>query len=459
MPDAVGAASLDAAQHAALEALRALVRIPTVSRRRVEDVEEGVFERFHVELRARFPLLHEHLALTRVGSAGLLFQWAARRDGAGNGADQRPVVLMAHQDVVPAEPDDPWQHDPFGAELVDGYVWGRGTLDDKGPLVALCAAVESLLAADFTPAQDVWLVFGCDEEVTGDSASAAVEELRRRGVAPWFVLDEGGAVASGVVPGVTVPLAVVGVAEKGVTNIELRVEGRGGHASIPARLGPTARLARAVTRIDAIRHPAHVPEATVEFFRRLAPYAPTAVRPLLQRAGRLRPLLGSVLGRLGPEASSMTRTTAVATTLSGSPALNVVATTAVAGVNVRVMVGERVDDVLRRMRRAVADDHITFRVVDRNEPCPLSPIDDDAFRLLEATVGEVFPEAVTVPYIMMAATDSRYFTAICPRVYRFAPLRMSKDQRAAIHSYDERVGAQDFHDGVTWYRRLLRSLT
>jgi carboxypeptidase PM20D1 len=452
--DTAGAASPDAAEDAALDALRALVRIPTVSRRQAEDVEEGVFERFHTELRTRFPLLHEHLELTRVGSAGLLFHWAGLSD---NGA-HRPVVLMAHQDVVPVEPGDPWQHDPFGAELVDGYVWGRGTLDDKGPLVAVCAAVESLLAAGFTPAQDVWLFFGCDEEVSGGSALAAVEELRRRGVEPWFVLDEGGAVASGVVPGVAVPLAVVGVAEKGVTNVELRVEGRGGHASVPARLGPTARLARAVTRIDAVKHPAYVPDATVEFFRRLTPYAPVIVRPLVKHAGRLRPLLASVLGRLGPEASSMTRTTAVATTLSGSPALNVVATAAVAGVNVRVMVGDGVDDVLMRMRRAVADDQVTFEVVDHNEPCPLSPIDDDAFRLLETTVGKVFPEAVTVPYIMMAATDSRHFTPICPRIYRFAPLRMSKDQRAAIHSYDERVGVKDFHDGVTWYRHLLQNL-
>lgn len=450
MPNAADAAPTDAA----LDALRALVRIPTVSGRRAEDVEEGVFERFHAELRARFPRLHEHLELIHVGTAGLLFHWAGRSSTAA----PRPVILMAHHDVVPVEPDDPWQHDPFGAELADGYVWGRGTLDDKGPLVAMCAAIERLLADEFTPAQDVWLFSGCDEEVTGRSATAAVEELRRRGVEPWFVLDEGGAVATGVLPGLKAPLAVVGVAEKGTTNVELRVEGRGGHASVPTRMGPTVRLARAVTRIDAIRHPPYVPDATVEFFRRLTPYAPKLLRPLAKRTDRLRPLLAGLLGRLGPEASAMTRTTAVATTLSGSPALNVVATTAVAGVNIRVMVGDRVDEVLTRMRRAVDDDHVTIEVVDRNEPSPLSPIDDDAFRLLETTVGEVFPEAVTVPYVMMAATDSRYFTAICPRVYRFAPLRMSKDQRAAIHSYDERLGVKDFHDGVTWYRRLLQSL-
>ncbi len=443
----------DALEQTALEALRALVRIPTVSRRRAIDVEDGVFERFHDELRARFPTLHERLELTRVGSAGLLFHWAAASAEAGPA-----IVLMAHQDVVPVEPDDPWRHDPFGADIVDGFVWGRGTLDDKGPLVALCAAVESLLACGFTPVRDVWLSFGCDEEVSGSAAADAVAELRRRGVEPWFVLDEGGAVASGAVPGIGVPTAVIGVTEKGVTNVELRVEGRGGHASVPARMGPTARLARAVTRVDAMAHPARVPDATVELFRRLAPHAPAMARPVIKHLGRVRPLLARVLGRLGPEASSMTRTTAVATTLAGSPALNVVATTAVAGVNVRVMVGDSVDDVLERMRRAVADDQVTLRVVDRNEPSPLSPIDDDAFRLLEATIEAVFPDAVTVPYIMMAATDSRHFATICPRVYRFAPLRMSKDQRAAIHSYDERVGVQDFHDAVTWYRHLLRNL-
>lgn len=436
---------------AAVEALRALVRIPTVSRRRADDVEAGVFERFHAELRARFPLLHEHLELIPIGPAGLLFHWASE-------SRERPVVLMAHQDVVPVEPDDPWRHDPFGAEIVDGHIWGRGTLDDKGPLVAVCAAVESLLADGFAPARDVWLSFGSDEEVAGDNAAMAVAELRRRGVEPWFVLDEGGAVASGALPGVAVPLAVIGVTEKGITNVELRVAGRGGHASTPARWGPTARLARAITRIDAIAHPAHVPDATIELLRRIAPHAPAAVRALLRRAGRLRPLLATVLGRLGPEASSMTRTTAVATTLSGSPALNVVATAATAGVNIRVMVGDSVDRVMARMRRAVADDQVTFAVVDRNEPSPLSPVDDDAFRLLEDTVATVFPDAVAVPYVMMAATDSRHFTAICPRVYRFAPVRMSKEQRAAIHSYDERVGVNDFLDAVAWYRRLLVSL-
>lgn len=163
---------------------------------------------------------------------------------------------MAHLDVVPV--DGEWAHEPFGAEIVDGQIWGRGTLDDKGSLVGICEAVETLLADGFTPAQDVWLSFGCDEEVMGQAAPMAVEELRRRDVAPWFVLDEGGAVAGQAFPGVTAPIGVIGVSEKGVVSLELSATGAGGHASTPARRGPTARIARAVHRLDGASMPASV---------------------------------------------------------------------------------------------------------------------------------------------------------------------------------------------------------
>ncbi|CAN5572340.1 hypothetical protein BH11ACT8_BH11ACT8_11430 [soil metagenome] len=170
--------------------LQALVRIPTVSHREPDLVDRAAFERFGSELARLFPLLHAHLELTRLttptGTDGLLFHWAGA-------SSERPVVLMAHLDVVPVE--GTWQHPPFGADLVDGEIWGRGTLDDKGCLVAICEAVESLLREGVVPAQDVWLSFGCDEEVMGEAAPLAVAELRRHGVTPWFVLDEGGAVA------------------------------------------------------------------------------------------------------------------------------------------------------------------------------------------------------------------------------------------------------------------------
>lgn len=438
----------------AVSKLQALVRIPTVSYREAERMDTAAFDDFLVELERQFPLLHERLELTRVHTHGLLFRWA----GAG---DDKPVVLMAHLDVVPVE--GTWQHDAFSGAVVDGQVWGRGTLDDKGCLVAICEAVETLLEQGHTPAQDVWLSFGCDEEVFGVAATGAVEALRERGVRPWFVLDEGGAVAHDAFPGVSTPVGVVGVTEKGVMSVLLSVEGRGGHASTPARNGPTARLARAITRIDAAPMPTSLPAATVELFRRLAPHAPLPLRPLLAGAGRLGPVLPRLLTAIGPESAAMARTTIAVTTLQGSPALNVIAQTATAGLNVRIMLGDTSETVLAHLRRVVADDQVRIEVIEAQEPSPLSPYStaeqrDDAFGLLEDTIGEVFPDAVPAPYVMMAATDSRHFTAITDRVYRFAPFRMTKAQREAIHSYDEHLGVDAFLDGVRWYQRLLEGL-
>lgn len=435
---------------AVVSKLQALVRIPTVSHRDWSLVDTAAFDAFVDELAAQFPLLHERLELTRVDTHGLLFHWAGA-------SAARPVVLMAHLDVVPVEDGAPWQHPPFGAEIHDGAIWGRGTLDDKGPLVGICEAVETLLAQGFTPAQDVWLSFGCNEEVSGEAATLAVEELRRRGVAPWFVVDEGGAIAAEAFPGVAAPIGVIGLTEKGVTSLELRVDGRGGHASTPARNGPTARLARAITRLDRHQMAASVPDATVELFRRMAPHGPLALRPLMANAAKVRPLLTRALIAAGPEPAAMTRTTFAVTTLSGSPALNVIASTARAGVNIRIMVGDTVASVLEHVRRTIDDDQVQVRVVEQNEPSPVSPM-DDAFGLLEATISEVFPDAVPAPYVMMAATDSRFFTEICPRVYRFAPFRMTKGQRESIHSYDEHLGIDDLVDGVRWYQRLIERI-
>ncbi len=441
-----------------VSALQALVRIPTVSDRDPARVDTDAFDRLLAELEAQFPLLHERLETTRVGTHGLLLHWAGA-------SDVRPVVLMAHLDVVPVDTEAPWRHDPFGGEIHDSdagpAIWGRGTLDDKNCVAGICEAVESLLEAGHVPAQDVWLSFGCDEEVSGSSAPDAVEALRERGVTPWLVLDEGGAIAGGAFPGLRAPLGVIGVTEKGTTSLELVAEGRGGHASTPARNGPTARLARAILNLEKAPFPASAPAPTLEMMRRIAPHLPLAVRPvlgpLLSRADRIAPVVTRALVAAGPEAAATTRTTVAATTLSGSPAINVIASTAKAGLNVRVMVGDTVAGAVDHIRRAVADDSIRIDVLEAGEASPVSPM-DAAFELLEACIGEVFPDAVATPYVMMAATDSRHFTAISEHVYRFAPFRMSKAQRQAIHSYDEHIGVADLVDGARWYQLLIERL-
>lgn len=440
---------------AAVEALQAAVRIPTISHRDKAQDDREAFDDFIEELADRFPLLHHTCEVTRLAGDALLMRWSGRDPDAG------PVVLMAHIDVVPIDPDDAWTHPPFAGVRTgsgsEGMLWGRGTADCKGSLIAVCVAAERLLANGFQPARDIWFSFGCDEEVAGPAAQAAVDELVRRDVEPWFVLDEGGAVTPDAFPRLSEPLAVIGVAEKGLVDVELRTTDPGGHASTPAQGGATARLARAVVRIDENPFPANLPAATVQMLQTAAQHASAPIRQLIGAAARSPLLLAVALRRLGPETAALTRTTSVVTQLRGSPGANVIAATATATVNIRVMVGETVAGAVDRIRAIVGDPQVAVTVLNASEPSPISPT-DDAYQLLSRVLADTIPDAIPVPYIVMAATDSRFFHQRWPRVYRFFPFRLSKQQRASLHNVDERIGVANFLEGIRWYVRLMESV-
>ncbi|MFF3038342.1 M20/M25/M40 family metallo-hydrolase [Arthrobacter citreus] len=436
---------------AAAPKLARLIACRTVSSRIPEEVDDGEFARFRAELAALFPVVHRRLTLEEVGG-GLLFRWQGTED------ELDPVVLMAHYDVVPVQDESTWEHPPFAGVLADGCIHGRGALDDKGSLAAILEAVETLLEEGFTPSRTVWLSFGDNEETAGDTAARAAAILQERGVRPWLVLDEGGAVASQAFPFVTSPVAVIGVSEKGILDVELSVEDPGGHASTPTRLGAAARLARAVVRLDQRPFPAALHPVTIEMLGRLAAGASPLPAALFARAGSLRLPLTRIFGALGGEPNALTRTTVALTQLSGSKASNVLPTRATANANVRIAPGESIDSVLRRMRRTVRDRKVSLRVVEGSEPSPVSSTSNAQFAALETAIREVFPDAIPAPYIMLGGTDSRRYTAISDAVYRFAPFRMDKAARASIHADNEKLSLHTFGEGITFYRRLLQNL-
>lgn len=431
-------------------ALRALVAHRTIAAPAGEDTDHAPFEALLAAMRDQFPLLHARCEVTRIAEGGLLIRWAGR-------SSEDPVILMGHLDVVPINPDDHWTHPPFDGVEADGMVWGRGTLDCKGPVAALCAAVEDALADGFTSSRDVWLSFGCNEEVAGGAAEEAVRALVARGVTPWFVLDEGGAVVSEAFPGVEVPLALIGVGEKGYLDLDLTVTGEGGHSSMPTRNGATARLARAIVRLEEHPFSPHLTEATLEMFARIAPHASGPFAALLSRARHLRTPLAAALARMGAETAAMVRTTIAVTQLEASPARNVLAATAHASVNARVMPGETIATTVRRVRRTIGDRTVKVSVHSGSEPTELAPL-DAAFDLLCEVTEEAIPDALPVPYLVMGTTDARHFQRRWPRVYRFNPLRYSPAQRQSLHNVDERVSVASLVEAVAWYRLLLERI-
>lgn len=444
--------------------LQALIRIPTVSRTAPEVADETVFAEFRALLAELYPLAHQKLELQLVGGGTLLFRWAGQ--GTGN-----PNVLMAHYDVVPADeaPADRgpsirggWTHPPFDADLAgegaEQRIWGRGAIDDKGMLAVILEAVEAALADGFQPAADLYLSFGHNEETAGDGAADVVALFIERGIRPALVIDEGGAVVEGVFPGVDAPIAVVGVTEKGIAGIELSVEKKGGHASTPVRNGATARLARAILRLE--KHPARasISAPTLAMIRALAPHARQPLRFLFTRAGVFRAPLTAAFARLGPETEAMVRTTRAVTRLSGSAGDNVIAERATAMVNVRVAVGSSVAEATDDIRKAVDDPAVAVRVVYGSDPAPVSRSDGPVWQLLSDAITDTFPGSVVTPYVMLQASDARHFAAISDGVYRFLPFDLRTDERAALHAIDESIRVTTYLRGIRFFRRLIAAL-
>lgn len=437
----------------AAQNLSMLIGYRTVSYPDWQLVDQGQFDAQRVALEKMYPLVHNTLEHHRVGRNGLLFRWPGIRADSAKSA-----VLMAHLDVVPVDPDDEWQQPSFDGVQAEGYIWGRGALDDKGSAVAILEAVESLLEQGFSPANDVYLSFGGDEEVGGEDAVAAVDLLAQRGVRPWLVLDEGGAVAGQAFPGVARDAAMIGLAEKGVLNVALRFSDPGGHSSTPPQGGATARLARAITRLDRRPFPVELHPESARMLEIFAAEMSGIPRTLLSQAQRLRWPLARLLPFFGPEASAVVRTTTAVTQLSGSKAANALAAHASATINFRIAIGSSVAETLQRLRRIINDPTAEIEVLESAEPSQVSASDGEQFSLLRTVVQEVFPDVVVAPYLVMAMTDSRHFGKLSDAVFRFAPFRMSAQERGSLHAANERISLSALSEGVQFYRTLLSKL-
>jgi carboxypeptidase PM20D1 len=435
------------------ERLSRMISVPTVSAER-ESSGPGPFEDFVALLAELYPLVHARLEFERIGELGLAYRWAPAVV-----TESAPVVLMAHWDVVPVTGQEAaWKHPPFGGVVADGVVHGRGTLDDKGALCALLEAVENLLAEGFRPSREVWLCLGGDEETYGEAAGRIAEVLSGRGVRPWLVLDEGGAVSDLPLPGLSGWFAMIGLAEKGVMAVELTATADGGHASAPTGLTAVGRISRAVARLNRNPFRPRLPRTVAAMLARLSEHAGPGYAQAYRAAAAAPWLTARLLGFAGHEAAAMARTTVAPTMVAGGSAPNVLPSQASATVNIRINIGETVAGVTGRIRKAIADPSITVRAIEASEPSPESSPGTEQFALLARAVQAAYPGVPSIPYLVTGATDARHWHRLGSNVYRFAPLQMDGSQRAAIHGVDERVTIDALIRGERCYRAVLRSL-
>jgi carboxypeptidase PM20D1 len=368
------------------------------------------------------------------------------------------LVLMAHMDVVPVEAgtESKWAHRPLSGDISDGFVWGRGTLDDKLNVVGELEAIDGLISAGFTPRRTVILSFGHNEEVLGSGAKSIAAAFKARNIHPLMVVDEGGAVISGEVPGSDRPVALIGISEKGYLSVELVTEGVGGHASMPPMETATGIVAAAVTKLERSQMPARL-STTRQTMDALAPEIGFGARIVLANMWLVGPLVKSYLAR-SPATNATIRTTTATTMFTSGVKDNVLSARARAVVNFRILPGDSIEGVLAHVGKVVDDPRVAIRPLNGGvEPSPVSDVQSPAYALLARTIRETMPDAMVAPYVMMAATDSRHFSSITPNVFRFTPVRLEKADLARIHGTNERVGVDNMAELVAFYTKLVRN--
>ena len=449
------AALLDVDAQASAGRLGRMVAFATISHLSRSDFDPGPFQDLQAYVAQAYPLMQATLTREVVNGYSLLYTWH------GSDPGLKPMILMAHMDVVPIEPgtESKWTYPAFSGRVADGYVWGRGAMDDKASLTGIFEAVEGLLAQGFEPRRTVYLAFGHDEEVGGDQGAARIAKLlAERGVHADFTLDEGMTIRDGVLlPGFDKPVAVISTAEKGYVTLRLTARASGGHSARPPKVTAVGALSRAIATLEAHRFKPSLKGPTGAMFDYLAPEMGFGQRFLFAN----RWLFGGYLAReltKNRATNPMVRTTTAPTVISAGIKDNVLPSVATAMVNFRVRPGQTRDTVIRHARRVIANPAVTVAFYDETitDPSPVATVDGIGFRAIARAVRQVYPQVLVSPGLTLGATDSRHYLPISDNVYRFVPIWFRPEDMPRVHGTNERMGIDNFAHIIRFYGQLLR---
>ncbi|MEY4931183.1 MAG: hypothetical protein RI909_1907 [Bacteroidota bacterium] len=401
-------------------------------------------------LETTYPNFHSKLTREIIAGYSLLYTWK------GKNPDLKPVVLMAHQDVVPIEEATKamWTVDPFAGEVKDGFIWGRGTTDDKINLISIVEAAEKLLAENFQPERTIYFSFGHDEEIGGKGAIAAAALLKSRNIEAEFIMDEGGYITLDKMPGITKPLALLGTSEKGYLSLNLSVEQAGGHSSMPAEETSIDILAKALVNLRSKPFPSDLTGSTLEGTAYIGPEMPFIQKMAFANLWLFKDLVISNYEK-SPQSAAMVRTTMVPTIIDAGIKDNVIPTVATATVNLRLLPGDLSDDVIEQVKNKMNDDRVKIQRLTFNaEASAVTPAASTGYSKIDQSVKKSYPQTITTPFLMIGATDSRFFGDVSKNIIKFSPMI----DPIGFHGIDERVSVESYKTALWFYENLIKDL-
>ena len=437
---------------APVERLSEAIRFQTISAKLGQD--SSAFQAFDQWLSQTYPLVDSLLSLSRHGTFSRLYHWP------GKNPNLNPIMLIAHMDVVPVQEANAWEKPAFEGLIEGGFIWGRGTLDDKVSVLGILEAAELLLAEGYAPERSLYFGFGHDEEVGGTGAQAMAASLQAQGIELEYILDEGYFIIEKALPGLAAPMAIIGLSEKGYVSLSLDVQMKeGGHSSMPPKETAIGVLSAAIQKLEDQPFPAKIDGPLKEMFR----YAGPEMSPLFKIVmANLWLTSGILIKQLeaSPASNALLRTTTAPTMVNAGIQDNVLPTQGRAIVNFRIIPGETAESVKKRVEDLVGSEDLSVNYVTEGifkNPSPFSSTEAFGFQVIARTIREVFPEAVVAPGVMVGAADISYYTEVSNQLYRFLPLQITQPDLKRIHGNNERIGVDQYKKCIRFYEQLIRN--
>lgn len=425
--------------------LSRLIQSETISAH--SDADLSKFYKFHELLKAEFPSIFAVCELEDF-SGSILLRWR------GKNKKMLPILFMNHHDVVEASGE--WTHPPFSGKIADGKVWGRGTLDTKCGLWGMLQAADELAREGFIPTPDIYFMSTCCEETTGAGADTISKTLLERGIRFAMVLDEGGMIVEEPICGAKGRYAMIGVGEKGYADLKFIARSNGGHASTPGKNTPLVRLGKfmAAAEKKCVFKTWMSPTVSATLSS-LSKSMSGPLKFILDHPKFFSPLLCKVMPSISGAAGAMLRTTLAFTMAKGSDGCNVLPQEAYIIGNMRYSHHQGGKGSIDAISALAKKFDIEVEIIHTEFDSPLSDYKSSAFKLVEEAVVASYEGVLTSPYVMNAASDSRFMSRVCDNCLRFAPFSISSKQLASVHGIDEYVDVDTLAPAVDFYRYVI----
>jgi carboxypeptidase PM20D1 len=434
------------------EKLSKLVQFKTISYNDENLFDESQFRAVQKELVTLYPECHKVMKKEVFNDFAVFYTWE------GKNKDLDPAIIIAHYDVVPIADESEWSHPPFSGDIADGFIWGRGTIDIKNQICAAMEACEKMIIDGFQPERTICLAWGGDEEVSGPrGAKIMAREFEKRGIHFAFLMDEGGAISPDQLAMIDKPVALIGVEEKGILNLTLSCCGKTGHSSMPPAHTSIGILSKAIRQIEDNPFPARLTTGTLGLFKAIAPHSRGIYKIIFNNPGLFGGLLKAVLKK-DDSTNAMIRTSQSVTIIKGGYRENVLPDKAECNINFRILPGETIETVQRRIERIVGNPDVKVelnKAVAPNEPILIRSLDTPFFTAVCDTIKKVYPEAVPAPYLVMGGTDSKSYENMTDNIFRFSPMMLSRKEMAGMHGVNERISIGNLEKMVSFYEELI----